>query len=147
MSTFVRRAIGIAVVVAVALLIWDYGLIGRGSGSFDVTVTLDSKAGSPVAKVSYVCVGNSNNAEFAIHRYPDPAFEFAPVDFAQPFEIPVGCSSEFSNFGRVLRYGQVEKFIVVLFEFDDGTRVFETAPLPTRRDKIHSITVATNGPT
>ena len=153
MSALVRIALHIAIIVVVAVLIvsgtllaWDFSGIVRAQGMYHATVALISEDDSPVAKVSYVCILNSSHARVAVKDYPHrlgSMYSFKPVTYGKPFEFPVRFSYKRSRFGRALEYGQLEKFIVVLFEFNDGSRVFESVALPTESSKIRSITVTT----
>lgn len=117
---------------AAGLLLCDCGGI-VWDGAYELTVTLEPAADTPVRKVWVASVSGEEDAEELIQtpKWADTCL--TPVAFdGRPFVVQVYCGGHTSGLGREISYGQ-HRALLLRLEYADGHKQFKVVSVPDGR--------------
>lgn len=139
-----RRTLGIAaILLVVAGLIYEFGLVAICDGSYDLTVTVNSISGSPIRAVSCEGVRNKDEARSRLEDLLPPETRLwsasAEPFTGQPLIVSIPFSFRESGLGRTWGDTQLRGLLVIV-QYQDGERMGKAIEIPHRRES-RSVTV------
>ena len=123
----------VVVLVVGATAFWEFSIVEKRSGWYEVFVTIRGADAEQVTAVSYARLSSRVMVPSAIESYPAPKPIFYDAeDVKKPIAVGIGFLYKESPLGRTWDYTQKHEVLLFRIEFADRPAIFRTLDAPPR---------------